>query len=221
MSVSEIEAFIENSGGYDLQETDLGPVTIASWAGFPTQKFAYSKTDANGVKKNAVAVMLNPTPNQSARWIVSSVTTACGQFVESFARQLVRHVVNASGFQFLVRGIHLEDMGGAGEHTYYPFFDGVTVKLDTIADGWPTRLLNHAEVESAVIAEEGNITKIGKYARIQSTTRQEYWDAGGTQDVSNEKWLGVVRQLYQAAWGNDENELMVATARAKKREWGF
>lgn len=221
MSVSAIENLVVQSGGYDLQEKDLGLITIESWAGFPTRQFSYSKTDADGVKKKCLAVMLNPSPNQAARWIVDSVTKACGQYVEGFARQLVGHVANASGFQFLVRGIHLEDMDGTGKHTYYPFFDGVTVKLDTIPDGWPTRLLKPAEVESTVTAEEANVTQIGKYARIQSTTRQQYWDAGGTQDVSNEKWLGVVRHLYQAAWGKDENGLMLATAHAKKQEWGF
>ncbi|MCZ7447277.1 hypothetical protein O8B93_06715 [Agrobacterium rhizogenes] len=221
MSFSALENLIAKSGGYDLQENDLGLVAIESWAGFPTRKFSYSKTDANGVKKESIAVMLNPTPNQVARWIVNSVTTVCGRYVEDFGRQMVRHIVIASGFQFLVRGIHLEDMGGTGKHTYYPFFDGVTVKLDSIADGWPTRLLDPAEIESTVTAEQGNVTQVGKYARIQSTTRQEYLDAGGTQEVSNEKWLGVVRQLYQAAWGNDDNKLMVATTRAKKKEWGF
>lgn len=221
MSVSAIENLVVHSGGYDLQEKGLGLVTIDSWSGFPTHKFSYAKTDQDGVKKTGIAVMLNPSPNQAARWIVDSVTKACGRYVEEFARRLVGHVANASGFQFLVRGIHLEDMDGNGVHTYYPFFDGVTVKLDTIPDGWPTRLLKPAEVESTVTAEEGKVTQVGKYARIQSTTRQEYWDAGGTQDVSNEKWLGVVRQLYQDAWGNDENVLMLATAYTKRKEWGF
>ncbi|KSV61813.1 hypothetical protein N182_37825 [Sinorhizobium sp. GL2] len=165
--------------------------------------------------------MLNPNPNQTARWIVDSVKNACGGYVEDFAFKLARHVQGASGFQFLVRGIHLEDMDGDGTHTYYPFFNGVTVKLSSIPDGWPTRLLDAAEVESTATAEEADITKVGKYARVQSTTREDYWNAGGTRDVSDGKWLDAVRDFYQAAWGNDENELMIATARAKKQEWGF
>jgi hypothetical protein len=56
-----------------------------------------------------------------------------------------------------------------------------------------------------------------RYARIQSTKREEYRKAGGTENVEGLAWLDVSRKLYQAAWGKDRNELMIAWAKANLR----
>ncbi|BCG73355.1 hypothetical protein MesoLj113a_45130 [Mesorhizobium sp. 113-1-2] len=103
----------------------------------------------------------------------------------------------------------------------YPFFDGVTVKLDTMPDGYPTRVLSYQELTSAINATFANVSAVGQYARIQSKISEQYHDAGGNDDTSGANWLKVVRKLYQDAWGTDEYFLMTATALAKKSEWGF
>lgn len=59
----------------------------------------------------------------------------------------------------------------------------------------------------------------GRYARICSTNRTQYYKNGGKTDVGdndehrNQSWLNVVRQLYQLAWLSDRNELMIAWAK--------
>ena len=220
-AVDLIEKAARLMGGYDLQENDLGNFNVPTWEGFPTKLFSYKKIDQDGTIKNGLAVMLNPTPRQVAKWIVRAVVEASGTFSEKFARRLLAETLNASGFQFVLRGVHLEAMDDSPSHTSYPFFDGVTVKLRGIADGYPTRPLSKDELKYTTNAPIDDVTQVGKYARIQSTTREEYVDAGGEEDVSGSHWLDVTRRLYQAAWGQDNYELMTAKAKANKARWGF
>ena len=62
----------------------------------------------------------------------------------------------------------------------------------------------------------------GTYARISSTTREQYAANGGPsavgksepRDARVQDWLSVVRTLYKAAWDSDENTLITAWAKA-------
>ena len=66
----------------------------------------------------------------------------------------------------------------------------------------------------------------GTYARICSTTREQYKAAGGKVDVGTsdssetrkKAWLGVVRDLYKQAWESDSNQLMNAWAAASLKD---
>jgi hypothetical protein len=63
--------------------------------------------------------------------------------------------------------------------------------------------------------------RTGQYARIASTTLEDYKDAGGKEDVGTkddrkQKWLDVVRELYKKAWNSDKNELFIMWA---KNHW--
>lgn len=60
-----------------------------------------------------------------------------------------------------------------------------------------------------------DVTWVGKYARLQSTTREEYQKAGGKEDVEGTAWLMVSRKLYQATWKSARNELMITWAKAQ------
>jgi len=58
----------------------------------------------------------------------------------------------------------------------------------------------------------------GQYARIASTTREDYKAFGGTEEVGSkddrqQKWLEVVRELYKKAWNSDRNELIIMWAK--------
>jgi hypothetical protein len=213
-NVDTVAKMVAHAGGLDLQEHNLGPVAVEGWPNLPVTLFSYSKTDQDGQKKNGLAAMLNPSSRQTARWIVTATVKALGDFDENFAKKLVKETVNASGFQFLVRGVHLEAMDGAAKHKAYPFFNGVTVKLNGIADGYSTRPLSNDELQYTISAPVGDVTTVGTYARIQSTTAKEYHANGGTADTTGAKWLEVVRQAYMKAWDNDEFELMNAKAKA-------
>ena len=63
--------------------------------------------------------------------------------------------------------------------------------------------------------------RTGRYARICSTTREQYKAAGGRDEVGDSgsdrrlAWLDTVRRLYRRAMKSDRNELMIAWAKAK------
>lgn len=208
-------SLVRDKGGYDLQQEDLGTKGIQGWEGFPTRLYAYhAKKERNGTRKRGLAVMLNPAPEQVARWLLQAVQEVKGGHDELLAEKLLKVTSGASGFQFLVRGVHWEDMNRTGVNTAYTFRDGVTVRLKGLQNQWPTRALTEQELSYALDCDEADVMETMRYARIQSTTREMYRANGGTRPVTGHAWRAVVRQLYQAAWGQDRNELMVARARS-------
>jgi hypothetical protein len=213
-NVELVARMVTDDGGCDLEEEFLGEVEIDGWSGLPTKLYSYSKRDRDGARKNGLAAMLNPDAEQIARWVVCATEKVMGRFDERLAKRLVTEAVNASGFQFLVRGVHLEAMDGAPQHKAYPFFNGVTVKLRGISDGYAVRPLTEDELRYTVSAPMGDVTKVGTYARIQSTSPQEYRDNDGKLETAGSAWLEVVRQTYIVAWGNDEYEMMTAKAKS-------
>jgi hypothetical protein len=212
-NLANLVAYIEGLGGYDLHERDLGPLTIATWEAFPVRKYSYVKTEPDGTLKRGLVALLDPSSEQIARWILSAIEASLGQYDESAGRALAKLCLEASGFQFLVRGVHWEDM--TPPFTAYTFFDGVTVTLRGWDPAWPTTPLDDATLEQALRAGAEDVGEVKKYARIQSTERADYLANGGSRDVSGNNWLDVVRDCYQAAWGKDSNELMTAKARAE------
>ena len=212
-ALSEITALIKSMGGHDLETEDLGSYPVAGWERLPTRLYAYHKTDPDGTKKRGLAVMLNPDAEQVARWIVQAIMEVKGAYDPALARKLARETRDASGFQFLVRGVHWEKMGTAPVHVAYPFRDGVTVKLRRFGDSYPTHVLSEADLRYTLECGEDEVTQTGKFARIQSTTREHYKANGGPRETAGHLWRPVVKELYKVAWGNDRNELMVAKAR--------
>lgn len=203
------------AGGLDLDDDgSQGLVEVEGWKGFPTTLSSYHKKDKDGTVKMAQVIMLNPSPRQTARWIVQAVIDATGTYNPEKAKTLVNVTASASGFQFVIRGVHWEDMGRTGIHIAYPFRDGVTVKLKRFGDGYPSKALTPEEIQYTLDAADAEVTATGKYARIQSTTRSDYAAAGGTEPPEGHAWRKVVRELYQAAWGKDQNQLMTAKAKA-------
>ncbi|CAN5299444.1 hypothetical protein BH11PSE11_BH11PSE11_10920 [soil metagenome] len=171
-------------------------------------------TDSNGVRKTGTVVMMNPSRNQLARWIVQAVIDAKGSYNFANAKTLALYTQSASGFQFPVRGVHWEDMSGSGVHVAYPFRDGVTVQMRRFGASYPTRVLTSADLDYIITAPESEVTLTATYARIQSTTRQEYINAGGTDATAGHAWRTAVRNAYKAAWGKDRNLLMTAKAKS-------
>jgi hypothetical protein len=213
-ALDQVEQMVKARRGYDLEAESLGKVQTEDWRGFPTTLYRYTKKDDDGVKKIGLAVLLDPSPRQVARWIIQAVIDATGEYHADKAKKLVNETSSASGFQFLVRGVHWEDMEGTGVHIAYPFRDGVTVKLRAFGDHYPSSPLNQAQLQYTIDAPESEVTATGKYARIQSTTREEYRLAGGSKVTAGGAWRSVVRELYQSAWGKDRNELMTAKAKS-------
>jgi endoglucanase len=118
-----------------------------------------------------------------------------------------------SGAQFPVAGVVFEDILPAnGKLEVFAFRNGVTVRVNGITH-LGTAQPSAVEIEKSL---HGEVTSAFRFARIQSTTREQYLANGGTRNVTGNAWNEVNRDLYKAAWGRNRNEMMVAWARANK-----
>jgi hypothetical protein len=196
-------------------EANPQPVTVPGWEGYPTIKYTYAVKDrATGEAKTASVIMLNPNAVQLARWMFTACLEAKGSAAEGYLRKLTDRIIGQSGAQFPVRGIVYEDILPAnGVHEVYCFMDGVTVKVNGV-EHRGEKQPSPAQMDKALNATLAEVNWVGKYARIQSTTREEYQKAGGKLEVEGTAWLKVNRQLYQQAWNSGRNELMIAWAKA-------
>lgn len=190
-------------------------ITYPGWEGFPLQLCNYFVTDRPGTRKPAKVIMLNPSPEQVARWVTYSVIATSGTISPEDGDKLLQHIICQSGGQFPVAGIVYEDMDGSGNRNYC-FRNGVTVAID----GIPHATTASLTLQQIDLALTGTVTRVRRYARIQSTSPSDYTSNGGTVDVGTDTnpkpaWLEVVRESYQRAWGNDRNDLMIALARRK------
>jgi hypothetical protein len=219
--VAEIAEAVEKAGGYDLQQTDQGAEIVPGWEGLPTRRWTYRKGEGSQAR-TAEATMLNPSPEQMARWIVAGAEVSGAKDVTGLAKRAVAEAVGAGGFHFVVWGFHLE--GSSSDPTRYinyPFFDGVTVKLKTIPKGWSSWQLTDGELAAGRMARRSDIDVVGKYGRLLSITRQEYKAHIGPDDTIGAKWVDRIGALYRAAWGQDSNPLVTAPILARRAEWRF
>ena len=191
------------------------------WENLPVTKCSY--TDVGVTTRT---YMLNPSADQMARWAVTACQDVHANSVNACVKWLAGEIRGASsGGIFPVAGYIVEPAssgGGQGNGaTCYLFRDGLTIKTAT----WHTQ----AAVNGKCGPDDENqkpATRAFRYARIASTTREEYKDAGGTEPVGTSqnldvRWLNVVRKLYQEAWTGDRNQLLTAKAKAGKSAHAF
>ncbi|HET7230551.1 MAG TPA: hypothetical protein VFJ16_11150 [Longimicrobium sp.] len=209
------ERLFENTRDARYMEQNCVDTTFAGWDGFPVKRCTYSVRERGGGSKTATVVLLDATPRQLARWVVQACAEARRTTAAACTGKLRRRIIEQSGAQFPVAGIVLEDMEGDGTQNLFVFRDGVTVTVDGVSNG------SAGPVTADVIRRSltSPVVRTGKFARVASTTREEYRANGGTVDAgtsTNRKlaWLGVVRTLYQQAFRSDRNELLVAWLRA-------
>ena len=203
--------------GRYMEDGQCAEVSFSKWEGFPLKRCKYRQPDSTVPGgRVATVIMLNPEKELLAKWLVASCVIVKGNTgVKSCAVKLALDIINASGSQFPVAGIVLEDMDGNNIQDAFAFRDGVTVKLQ---GGTNNNLaLDPNTVVLSTASQSG-------FARIQSTSRQTYkkYKGSNAQDVTGLKWLDVVRVLYQDAWkrGHDgslpetvekyRNDLLVA-----------
>ncbi len=185
---------------------------VPGWEGFPTKRHTYSVKDQDGTVKTADVVLLNPTAERIARWIVSAVTEVKGTYDMEEGRRVFQHILGQSGGQFPVAGVVYEDIIPAdGRNEVYCFRDGVTVEVEGV-EHRTTRPLTPAEIEASM---SGKIRRVFNYARIQGTAPKQFIAAGGPAEIlkdgkPTQKWLDEVRAAYQEAWTSDRNRLLVA-----------
>jgi hypothetical protein len=196
-------------------EVSPKPVVVPGWEGFPTMQCTYSVHDkALNTEKTAAVILLDPDARRLARWMVNACIAVKGSATTNDLKKLADFIIWQSGGQFPVRGIVYEDILPAnGINEIYCFRDGVTVKIDGV-DHRSEKQPTAAQTEKSLTAVLKEVTWVGRYARIQSTTREQYKAAGGREDVEGTNWLEVSRKLYQKAWNSETNELMTAWVKA-------
>jgi len=196
-------------------EANPEPVVVPGWENFPTKKYTYTVHDrATGSNKVASVIMLNPDANQLARWIVTAAVEAKGVASTNDTTKLMNQILGQSGGQFPMRGIVYEDILPAnGINEIYCFRDGVTVRIKGV-EHRSEKQPSEAAIQQSLTAPLADVEWVGRYARIQSTTREQYQQAGGKEEVGGTAWLEVNRKSYQRAWTSDRNELLIAWAKA-------
>jgi hypothetical protein len=207
------------------------------WPGFSDIKictYTLSETlEGEKVSKTAQVALLNPSADQLARWIHTACTQVNGSYTKECGNFLADETIGASGAQFPVAGIVLENLEGnfIGK---YVFRNGVAVWLDGRRNGKDPLPPSEQELKDSFDPDLISLptTKVKLYARIQSTSSKEYYRYGSdprrlsklftSKDGTLETtplWLEIIRKSYQMAWTSDEYELMTVKAKAY-REYG-
>ena len=208
-----------------MAEKKLGDNTaIPDWEGYPVELWEYHTGNDIylGAPKKGLVYMLNPSPEKLARWVVNAVFDATGALDPDDIEKTCSFIQWQSGAQFPVRGVVYEDMYTAGFYEPYVFKDGVTVY---VADSTYLTREKHPNEEMLqyylTLTNDQIRPNTGRYARISSTTREMYYDAGGQADVGHsddgqrsQAWLAEVGRLYREAWNSDKNFLIYAWAKA-------
>ena len=214
-AVARMTTYFENHRNSRYMEKNCVPTTYDQWDHtLPLQECTYTvKGKHDPAEKTAKVIMLNAEPDQLARWVVSTCIDVVGSPTIKCTKAIGKHIIEQSGAQFPVAGIVFEDiLPEDGKFEVFAFRNGVTVRIDGVTH-LGTAQPSADEIQKSLT---GEVTSTLKFARIQSTTRQQYQANGGTQSVTGNAWNEVNRDLYKAAWGHNRNEMMVAWARANK-----
>jgi len=181
--------------GKVISETD----TIKGWETIKVTLYEYTVDQG---KKTGRVYMANADARKLASWVITTCVTLTNTLEKGNTDFLIKSIRYASGGQFPVKGIVYENMDGKG---YFPYLfkDGVTVFL-TEATAYDLNLIN-----------DNNIVRVGKYARIISTTRGEYNSLFPNVNTADKEWLKVVRDEYKLALKSDKNNLMIAWSKGK------
>ena len=178
-----------------ISETD----TISGWENVNVSLYQYA---IDSGKIIGHVYMANADAKKMAAWIITTCFSLTKKLEKNNTDFLIKSIRNASGGQFPVKGIVYENMDGKG---YYPYIfkDGVTVFL-----------LQNTSDDLSLITNT-NIRRTGKYARIISTTREEYNALFPDKNTEGMEWLNIVREEYKAALMSDTNNLMIAWAKGE------
>lgn len=197
---------------------------VPGWEGFPVEHYEYyTGVDINAkVQKRGTVLMLNPSAEKLAKWIITAVYDATGAIRYEDLEKVRKFITWQSGAQFPVKGVVYEAMYTPGDYYPYIFKDGVTVYMADEArhkaqDQHPSDEL--LDFYTDTMSNEHLKDYTGRYARISSTTREMYYKAGGKDKVGKSDdgqrdtaWLATVAKNYQRAWKSDRNFLIYAWA---------
>lgn len=187
--------------------------TLSEWPGVPLKRCRYGELGAR-----AEVTLALPSATQLARWTVTACRDAGASDMAGCTQHLANRIWSASNAQLPVRGYVIEPksvLGGSSNAPYcFLFRDGVTVRTATVSSRPPQG--GQCAPQSA---ESDPITKAFSFARIASTSRDEFALAPGAPSLSALAGLAfpdAVRKEVAAAWGSDRNRLISGAAIADK-----
>lgn len=206
--------------GYMVQTLIAVTDTLPGWEGYPVHLYAYKTgIDARtGKSKKAWVYLLNPSPEKLAMWVATTCWITKKSVSAHYTDQLLDWIRHQSGGQFPVKGLVYEDQYVKGQQEPYLFKDGVTVYMKDVRNWSEHGPFSDRQLRFLIQIENKDLkAQTGQYARICSTTREDYRLSGGKVAVGDKtdrrlSWLAVVRELYKKAWNSDENPLMVMWA---------
>ncbi|HRN56929.1 MAG TPA: cellulase [Agriterribacter sp.] len=204
------------SHAYMAQQLVYETDTIPGWEGFPVKLYIYQTGNDlyTGSPKTGKVYLLNPPPEKLAMWVANACWNAKRSVDTIYTYQLLKWIDGQSNAQFPVKGVVYEDQYTRDFQEPYVFKDGVTVYIKD-STMWPKdKTYTPEQLDFYLrITNEDLKPQTGQYARISSTTREDYRASGGKEDVGSKdnrkhQWLEVVRELYKKAWHSDHNTLI-------------
>jgi hypothetical protein len=168
-----------------------------NWEGIVVKLYEYQ---IKNTTHKAQVYLANADATKLASWVISTCYYVTKELKYKHTKLLIDSMFMASGTQFPVQGTVFENMNGKGWKPYQ-FLDGVTVLVKDFKD------INSVNIN--------NLKGTGKYARIISTTREEYNTIYPSVNTKGFNWLNVVREEYQKALKSNTNNLMIAWAKSR------
>ncbi|WP_158994006.1 hypothetical protein [Mucilaginibacter sp. L196] len=173
----------------------------------------------------AYVYLLDADAERMARWLISSAFLVRGHYQVSDIKILLDTIDGQSNAQFPVAGIVFENDNDSFSSKFIYFKDGVTVsvkpavkdrfKFDTLYTDTAKKTIKQITFSPANLSlmTNENLARCWYKGRIISTTRKEYTDAGGKENVTGFNFMRVVRDEYLKALTSDFNFLIYARAR--------
>jgi endoglucanase len=195
--------------------------SLPGWEGYPVKLYQYDTGNDlyTGKPKTAKVYLLNPSPEKLAMWIATACWEAKKSVDTKYTNALFNAIRGQSGAQFPVLGVVYEDQYIKNFQEPYLFKDGVTVYMQDSTKWAQNKTCTPEQIEMYLRVTNKDLKpRTGRYARIASTTREDYKACGGIEDVGDAndrklKWLDIVRELYKKAWNSDRNELIICWAK--------
>ena len=215
--------YLSPTGGCKSHETAL-----LNWLPNELQRCEYTVLDtSSSTRRFGLVYLANPGGAKIFDWVFTACQKASPKAALACIRRSARAVRDASGGQFPVAGLVLEDMDGSGTNKGYVFRNGVTVHVKGFKNGSADTPSDGTGLEALATNQsvEG-VNAAGGYARVLSTTRADYARFSGRSDVPVNRadsmaallWSDMVGEIHRASLGSKENALITSTVCA---QYGF
>jgi hypothetical protein len=215
-------------GRYMSNAADCKPATedVLGWPAKMVTECIYRVQDTVKpyTKKTGLVFLANASPERIHIWLNASCNRVMPRRIEECIKKFVSAISAASGAQFPVSGLVWEDMDRDGIEEGYVFRNGVTIRIKEFRNG--TYPVPNLALLRTIASPNTTVTGMREdraFARILSTTREDYAHFSGRLDVPVGRgdrksalfWSKIVGDVYRASLNSDENPLISAAICAR------